>query len=89
MKHRFPFQGLENEVRRRFVVRNQHSLIHCHEHVLRLVIAVNHQRMESTVLIIHLICQIENFVFLNCVHHWNHPFLFHWSSVSSDFFICK
>ena len=55
MKHRFPFQGLENEVLRRFVVRNQHSLIHCHEHVLRLVIAVNHQRMESTVLIIHLI----------------------------------
>ena len=76
MKHRFPFQGLENEVRRRFVVRNQHSLIHCHEHMLSPVIAVNHQRMGSTVLVIHLVCQVENFVFLNCVNHNYRPFLF-------------
>ena len=76
MKHRFPFQGLENEIRRRLVLRNQHTLIHRHEHMLSPVIAVNHQRMGSTVLVIHLVCQVENFVFLNCVNHSNHPFLF-------------
>jgi len=76
MKHRFPFQGLENKVRRRFMVRNQHPRIHRHKEKLCLVVAEGRLRMESAFSVIHLVCQIENFVFLNCVNHSNHPFLF-------------
>ena len=51
------------------MVRNQHPRIHRHKEKLCLVVAEGRLRMESAFSVIHLVCQIENFVFLNCVHH--------------------